>query len=117
MRFLVDECTGAAVTKFLRNRGFNVTDAQETGPGTDDVDWLSLAVTEDRVLISDDKDFGEAVYRDHLPHTGIVLLRLSKSTPATRVEAVERVLDKHGKSIVGQFIVVTDQKIRFARQN
>ena len=61
MRFLVDECTGAAVTKFLRNRGFDVTDAQETGPGTDDVDWLSFAVAENRVLITDDKDFGEAV--------------------------------------------------------
>ena len=117
MRFLVDECTGAAVTEFLRDRGFDVMDAQESGPGTDDVDWLSFAVAENRVLITDDKDFGEAVYRDHLPHAGIVLLRLSKSTPATRVAAVERVLDKHSESIIGQFIVVTDQKIRFARQS
>ncbi len=115
MQFLVDECTGAAVTEFLRDRGFDVLDAQESGPGTEDLDWLSLAVNEKRVLITDDKDFGEAVYRDHLPHAGIVLLRLSKSTPATRVEAVERVLHQYGESIVGQFIVATDQKIRFAR--
>lgn len=92
MQFLVDECTGAAVTEILRDRGFDVLDAQESGPGTEDVDWLNLAVNENRVLITDDKDFGEAVYRDHLPHAGIVLLRLSKSTSTTRVEAVERVL-------------------------
>ncbi|MFM9964063.1 MAG: DUF5615 family PIN-like protein [Planctomycetaceae bacterium] len=115
MRFLVDECTGIAVTEFLRDRGFDVTDAQESGSGTDDVEWLSFAVAENRVVVTDDKDFGEAVYRDHLPHAGIVLLRLPKSTPATRVEAIERVLDQYGESIVGQFIVVTDRKIRFAK--
>lgn len=114
MRFLIDECTGTAVANWLQERGFDVLDARRAGPGTNDLDWLRMAVAEDRILITNDKDFGDAVYRDHLPHAGIVLLRLIHSTPASRVAAVERVIQKFGDSIVGRFVVVSGQAIRFA---
>ena len=46
-------------------------------PGLDDSDVLSLAVEDDRILITADKDFGEMVFRERRLHKGIILLRLA----------------------------------------
>jgi len=36
---------------------------------------LRTAFAENRILITNDKDFGEKAYRERLPHKGVILLR------------------------------------------
>ena len=60
-------------------------------PGTDSVTpsdeaLLALAREESRVLITEDKDFGELVFLRGLPHPGIV--RLVEMTPMQRADAM-----------------------------
>lgn len=76
MRFLVDECTGPAVARWLRRQGHKVFSVYEQARGMDDDDVIQKAFAEDWVLITNDKDFGEKVYRERRPHKGVVLLRL-----------------------------------------
>ena len=116
MRFLVDECTGATVSVWLRNQGHDVVDATEANQGANDIDWIQRAASENRVLITDDKDFGEKVYRDGHTHVGVVLLRLKDSHPTSKVAAIERLLASHGERIIGRFVVVTERKVRFGQK-
>lgn len=68
MRFLVDECTGPAVARWLRDRSHEVFSVYESARGLADDDVLHKAYSENWILITNDKDFGERVHRDNRPH-------------------------------------------------
>jgi predicted nuclease of predicted toxin-antitoxin system len=70
MRFLVDECTGPAVARWLRVKSHEVYSVYEEAPGSADNDLLDKAFLENWILITTDKDFGERVYRERKPHRG-----------------------------------------------
>ena len=58
-KLLADENIHRDVVRFLRDRGFDVLDVAEEGMlGTTDVDLLRRAVSEDRVVMTHDRDFG-----------------------------------------------------------
>lgn len=56
MRFLVDECTGPRVARWLRDQGHDVFSIYEEARGLDDGDVLAMAVREDRILITNDTE-------------------------------------------------------------
>ena len=116
MRFLVDECTGPAVARWLRERQHEVFSVYEEARGMDDEAIIQKAFAENRILITNDKDFGEKVYRDQWPHKGVVLLRLDDERAPSKTEAVRRLLTGHAGRLAGQFVVVTETAVRFARQ-
>ena len=61
MRFLVDECTGPAVARWLREKGHDVFSVFEQARGMQDDVVIAKAFEENRILITNDKDFGEKV--------------------------------------------------------
>jgi hypothetical protein len=58
MRFLADESCDASVTRVLRSHGHDVKTVAETIPGSPDQTVLEMALSERRVLLTEDKDFG-----------------------------------------------------------
>jgi predicted nuclease of predicted toxin-antitoxin system len=76
MRFLVDECTGPAVADWLREQKHEVFSVYKEARGMDDDDIIAKAFAENWILITNDKDFGEKIYRERRPHQGVVFLRL-----------------------------------------
>jgi predicted nuclease of predicted toxin-antitoxin system len=82
----------------------------------DDEEIIQKAFAENRILITNDKDFGEKVYRDRWPHKGVVLLRLDDERAPNKIEAVRRLLAGYADRLAGQFVVVTETTVRFARQ-
>jgi predicted nuclease of predicted toxin-antitoxin system len=117
MRFLIDECTGPAVARWLRSQRHDVFSVYEEARGIDDEEVIRRAFAESRILVTNDKDFGEKVYREQRPHKGVVLLRLADERPATKIDVLQRLLSAYADRIPGQFIVATETKIRFARIN
>lgn len=115
MRFLVDECTGPAVARWLRADGHDVFSVYEETRGMDDDAVIDRAFSENRVLVTNDKDFGEKVYRDKHLHTGIVLLRLHDDSAPGKVAAIRGLMEFHSDRLVGSFVVVTDKQVRFAK--
>jgi predicted nuclease of predicted toxin-antitoxin system len=114
MKFLVDECTGPAVAKWLRTQGHDVLSAYDRLRGASDEDILARAFRENRVLITNDKDFGEQVYRSGRLHCGIILLRLNDETPASKIATLRQLLDKHLDALTEKFVVVTEKTVRFS---
>jgi predicted nuclease of predicted toxin-antitoxin system len=80
-----------------------------------DEDVIQMAFRENRILITNDKDFGEKVYRERRPHKGVVLLRLDDERAVVKKEVLKWLLDSFPESLAGQFIVVTEKSVRFAR--
>ncbi len=116
MRFLVDECTGPAVARWLRTQQHDVFSVYETARGMDDDEIVHKAFVDGRILITNDKDFGEKVYRERKPHRGVVLLRLNDERAASKIDAVRRLLAGYADQLADRFVVVTETTVRFARQ-
>ncbi len=64
MKFLVDECTGPKVARWLTENGYDVYSIADQSPGWTDREVLEKAVTENRVLITNDKDFGFLILKN-----------------------------------------------------
>jgi predicted nuclease of predicted toxin-antitoxin system len=114
MRFLVDECTGPNAAAWLRGQGYEVFSAFEQSRGADDDVLLEKAFRENWVLITNDKDFGEKVYRERRLHHGVIFLRLNDERAANKVLVLERLLAQYMDQLTDRFIVVTDERVRFA---
>ncbi len=113
MRFLVDECTGPAVARWLRDQGYEVFSVYDEARGIDDEAIIQKAFDEDWILVTNDKDFGEKVYREGLPHHGIIFLRLQNERAANKIATLRRLLENHTDRLTDQFVVVTETRIRF----
>ncbi len=112
MRFIVDESTGTAVVEYLRSVGHDVLAVAETTPQADDWDILAQAVSERRIVVTNDKDFGELVFRSRRAHHGVVLLRLHDESPANRVRVMKAVLEQYADRLAGYFTVATEGGVR-----
>lgn len=115
MRFLVDECTGPAVAWWLRAQGYDVFSVYDEAQGADDDEVVQKAFADNRILITNDKDFGEKVYRERRPPHGVVLLRLEDERAPLKIEALGRLLQNYADRLPEQFVVVTETRVRFAR--
>lgn len=112
MRFLVDECTGPAVARWLSESGHDVFSAFEKARGDSDDAHLERAVAEDRILITNDKDFGELIFRDAKPHRGVILLRLLDERAFVKIEVLEEVLRRFAEKLPGNLVVATETSVR-----
>jgi len=75
VKFLVDECVDSDLVPKLRSEGHDVLYVVEYNPGILDNELLNMAYSEKRILLTEDKDFGELVYRLKKSAFAIVLLR------------------------------------------
>ena len=116
MRFLVDECTGPRVARWLREQNHDVFSVYEESRGMDDDEIVQKAFDENWILITNDKDFGEKVYREQRPHRGIVFLRLEDERAVSKIETLRRLLETYADQLPDRLVVVTEKRVRFARK-
>lgn len=109
MRFLVDECTGKKFADLLKSEGHDVLFAGDVLQSASDEEIINFCEMENRILITDDKDFGELVFRLEKPAKGVVLLRISPN-PEKRIQAMRKLLKIY--EIENKFIVLEEKVIR-----
>ena len=116
MRFVVDECTGPAVASWLRSQDHDVVSVYEDARRMPDELILPLAVREDRIVVTNDKDFGDLIFAHGMAHRGVILLRLGDERAPSKIAAIARVLEGYASQIVGNFVVVTETVVRIVRR-
>ena len=81
MRFLADESCDGRVVRALRLAGHNVKPVREIAPELPDEDVIVVARNEDRVLITEDRDFGQIFFAAGVRSVGVILF----ASPRMRV--------------------------------
>lgn len=84
----------------------------EIMPEADDEQILQCAVSEGRIVVTNDKDFGEMVFRSGQAHRGVVLLRLRDERAENKVKVVKAVLAQIGERLQDRYVVATESGIR-----
>jgi predicted nuclease of predicted toxin-antitoxin system len=71
-----------------------------------------LANIENRIIITNDKDFGELIYLQKKISTGIILFRVKEQRVEDKVNLIKYLLENFNEKILNHFIVITEEKIR-----
>jgi predicted nuclease of predicted toxin-antitoxin system len=112
MRFLADESCDFAVVRALRTAGYDVLAIAEFAPQTSDPQVIDLAVEEGRVLLTEDKDFGQLVYAGSHASNGVVLIRFpTQDRGELPTRAIQAIRDL-GDRLIGAFVVLEPSRIR-----
>jgi predicted nuclease of predicted toxin-antitoxin system len=112
VKLLADECCDAALVEALRGEGHDVLYAAESLQGSPDLVILGRAFEEQRLLVTEDKDFGELVYRLHLPARGVILLRFEVRDHSSKVASLCALLRDQADRLPGSLVVVDAEKVR-----
>ena len=91
--------------------GHDVVSVRDREPGAADDALLALAYEEERVLVTEDKEFGELIFVRRLPHPCIV--RFVEMRVVEKVAAMRELIERHADALSeGAIIVVTRGRIR-----
>lgn len=114
MKFLVDRCAGVRLAEWLRAQGHDVAEARERTPDPGDRALLEWAVAEGRIVVTNDKDFGELVFRDNRTHAG--LIRLPDVPASARIDIMTQLLDRHEADLaLGSLVTVRGGRVRISK--
>jgi predicted nuclease of predicted toxin-antitoxin system len=117
VKFLLDENAEFRIARFLRDQGHDVMAIAHDYPhALADEQVLSVACDEARILVTNDRDFGEMVIRRGKSHSGIVYLRLPGASVERKIARLRAVLVSHENQL-DRFLVVTEHRIRVVRES
>jgi predicted nuclease of predicted toxin-antitoxin system len=112
MRFLADESCDFAVVRALREAGHDVAAVADIFPRAEDQRVIEIALNEGRVLLTEDKDFGQLVFAHKQRSAGIILIRYPNNIRSTLVAAVLDLVARKGKVVQEQFVVLRPGRLR-----
>ncbi len=87
----------------------------ETNQGIDDEFILAKANADKRILLTQDKDFGELIFRLKNAHHGVILIRLEGYKPSEKAEIVLNAILKHSNELINSFTVIQPNAIRIRK--
>jgi len=112
-RFLLDENAESRIGRHLTSQGHDVSTIAGDHPASlADQEILAISVAERRILITNDRDFGDLIFRQGHTHVGVIYFRLPlDSTAEEKIERLDRLLISHADQLE-RFLVVTPRGVR-----
>lgn len=113
MRFLADGSCDFRVVRALRAAGYDVAALVEIAPGAEDQTVIDFAVREDRIVVTEDRDFGQLVYAAAKPAAGVILIRFPSTGRGGLPRMLVDFLAEYRGKIADRFIVLQPGRIHF----
>ena len=117
MKVLADECCDDGLVQALLDAGHDVLSVSSHSPGASDDDVLRLAVGSRRLLLTEDRDFGELVFAGQSEHEGVLYLRFPGSARQSMIGIVTAFVGERGESLLGTFTVLTPAGARIRHRS
>ena len=115
LKFLADEDFSFAITTFLREMGYDVRWIGDFTPGISDRAVYKIAQEDNRIILTDDKDFGELAVRFNLKASGVALLRINPKEKELRRKRIVELLERFPAKLKGHLVVIDSEKFRFRK--
>jgi predicted nuclease of predicted toxin-antitoxin system len=106
---------GKKVENWLMENGYDIKSVRNIDPRMADDEILKIAVSDDRMVMTMDKDFGELIYNSGLVHSGVLLLRLEDTKSDEKVKIVEKILSLYKEKLLNNFCVYQKAKFRIKK--
>jgi len=114
LRFLADEGCDFAVVRALRAAGHDVAAVREVMAGASDETVIGLALREARILLTEDKDFGQLVFASGVESPGVILFRFPANARQAMAQTAVDLARTGSEKISKHFTVVQPGRIRIS---
>ena len=114
MRWLADECMAPEIVRALRSDGHDVVSILEDFPAASDAVVMTMAGRESRLLLTEDSDFGEMIFRRGFRPVpaGVVFIRMPTGRRADRLARLRGAIREYGDRLQGHYLVVGENRTR-----
>ena len=112
IKILADVNVEKAIVDFLREQDFDVIWIPDYNCKLSDEDLLKFANKDKRIIITNDKDFGELVYHQKKVKTGIILIRIKGQEVNKKLRSLKKLFRFYKNKIENHFIVISERRIR-----
>ena len=106
IKFLADESCDFLVVRTLPSAEYDVLSVAESFPSASDQQVLRHAAKEKRILLTEDKDFGEWVFAHGEDVSGVILIRFPANARRRLGEDIKVLVDIHGLQLMRNFVVL-----------
>jgi predicted nuclease of predicted toxin-antitoxin system len=113
MKFIADVNVEKPVVDYLLESGHDVKWIPDYNCQMSDEELLNLAKNEKRILITNDKGFGELIFLQKKVVIGIILFRIKGHISQEKIRLMKLLLDKYQNKLLGHYVIVSKNKIRF----
>ncbi len=115
IKFLADESCDFLVVRTLRSAEYDVLSVAESFPSVSDQQVLRHAAREKRILLTEDKDFGEWVFAHGEDVSGVILIRFPANARRQLGEEIKVLVDIHGLQLMRNFVVLEPGRARIRK--
>jgi len=113
LKFIADVNVEKPIIDYLSGKGYDVKWIPDYDCQILDKDLLIMAKAENRILITNDKDFGELIFLRNKLSAGIILIRVKGQGVQNKVKLIKRLLQRYSDKLSNNFVIITDNKFRF----
>ncbi len=110
---IADENIPHTLIDVLRKNEIEVYSVYESSRGITDEDIIDLSKNPSRIILTEDKDFGEWVFAHDEKSISVIFLRYAFVDLVQIADILVNLIKKEDKNLFGLFITVTAEKIRY----
>jgi predicted nuclease of predicted toxin-antitoxin system len=114
VQFLADESCDLRIVKALRSAGHDVLAVSEISPRIEDSVVIDLAVKQRRIVLTEDKDFGQLVFAHGQKTGGVIFLRFPISARDQITKDLINLVNRQGEKLGGCFVTIQAGRIRIS---
>jgi predicted nuclease of predicted toxin-antitoxin system len=115
MRFIADESCDFKIVQALRSEGFDVFCIAESSPGVSDSSVIQFSIDENRILLTEDRDFGQWVFAHGFSTASVIFFRYPATARTMIAKDIVKFLKENKELISGCFIVIQPGRTRISR--
>lgn len=112
---IADENIDHSLILLLRKNGIDVLSIYEDFRGYSDSEVIELSKNPPRIILTEDKDFGEWVFSHNEKNISVILLRYNFNETLRMGEILCKVLTDESHSFWGTFSTITPTKLRIRK--
>ena len=112
---IADENIDHQLIEAIRAAGIEVLSVYETSRGIRDEQIIETSRNPPRIILTEDKDFGEWVFAHGIQDISVIFLRYTFSETVLLKGILIRLLTERNTDLIGSFTTVTTKKIRIRR--
>ncbi|MFC2130358.1 DUF5615 family PIN-like protein [Bacteroidota bacterium] len=112
---IADENINSLIIDAIRDIGVDVISIREDYPGISDEEVMKLSINPPRIILTEDKDFGEWVFAHNIKNISVIFLRYRHTDLLKIILALQSLLKKGSADLFGTFITLTLNKVRIRK--
>ncbi len=113
MKLLANENFPGDSVKYLKRKGFDINAIGTDSPGITDREVMQIAMDEDRIILTFDRDYGELIFKYQFrPEKGVIYFRLYEYESDEPGKLAEQLLNDPDFETTRKLTVVDNETIR-----